>query len=122
MNKLLHGPMTALRCDGADADTVAEVRNFLCRLAAAALLSGIFRMQAAAARFACLRRSRAGEPGCTCRVLPTMLAAHPSASPRHAPPQTLANMEALERMFGLSEEEGMTPAQAQKVKAAAGKR
>ena len=26
VNKLLHGPMTALRCDGADADTVAEVR------------------------------------------------------------------------------------------------
>ncbi|KAI7837057.1 hypothetical protein COHA_009133 [Chlorella ohadii] len=59
VNKLLHGPMTALRCDGADADTVA---------------------------------------------------------------QTLANMEALERMFGLAEEEGMSPAQAQKVKAAAGKR
>lgn len=60
VNKLLHGPMTALRCDGADAETVA---------------------------------------------------------------QTLANMDALERMFGLSEEEGMTPAQAQKVKqAAAGKR
>jgi glutamyl-tRNA reductase len=59
VNKLLHGPMTALRCDGADADTVA---------------------------------------------------------------QTLANMEALERMFGLSEDEGLTPAQAQKVKAAAGKR
>lgn len=31
-------------------------------------------------------------------------------------------MEALERMFGLAEEEGLTPAQAQKVKAAAGKR
>lgn len=25
VNKLLHGPMTALRCDGADADTVAQV-------------------------------------------------------------------------------------------------
>lgn len=59
VNKLLHGPMTALRCDGADAETVA---------------------------------------------------------------QTLANMEALERMFGLGEEEGLTPAQAQKVAAAASKR
>ncbi|KAL4437455.1 hypothetical protein ABPG75_004594 [Micractinium tetrahymenae] len=58
VNKLLHGPMTALRCDGADPSAVSE---------------------------------------------------------------TLANMEALERMFGLSDEDGLAPAQQQKVAAAAGK-
>lgn len=37
------------------------------------------------------------------------------------PAETLANMEALERMFGLSNEDGLAPAQQQKVAAAAGK-
>ena len=59
VNKLLHGPMTALRCDGADPSAVTE---------------------------------------------------------------TLANMEALERMFGLADEQDLSPAQAQKVAAAAIKR
>lgn len=59
VNKLLHGPMTALRCDGADPSAVSE---------------------------------------------------------------TLANMEALERMFGLTGEDDLTPAQAQKVAAKAGAR
>ena len=59
VNKLLHGPMTALRCDGADPSAVTE---------------------------------------------------------------TLANMEALERMFGLADEQDLSPAQAQKVAAAANKR
>lgn len=56
VNKLLHGPMTALRCDGADPSAVTE---------------------------------------------------------------TLANMEALERMFGLAEDD-LSPAQVQKVAAKAG--
>ncbi|EFN59864.1 hypothetical protein CHLNCDRAFT_33707 [Chlorella variabilis] len=59
VNKLLHGPMTALRCDGADPMAVAE---------------------------------------------------------------TLATMEALERMFGLTGEDDLSPAQAQKVAAKAGQR
>ena len=59
VNKLLHGPMTALRCDGADPSAVTE---------------------------------------------------------------TLANMEALERMFGLADEQDLSPAQAQKVAAAANRR
>ncbi len=55
-------------------------------------------------------------------ALPLPPASRFLASLPRSPLQTLANMEALERMFGLAEEEGMSPAQAQKVKAAAGKR